>query len=186
MRSLRQDIRYGLRLMMRSPGFAAVSILTLALGIGANAAIFSLLNVLVLRNLPVHDPERLVQIAAVYRNGSKVPLSYPVFDLLQRNQRVFSAVFASTGRNQYNVETDRALFPAEVCGVTGNYYAELVANPLLGRLIGPQDVAGIPGSPVAVIGYEFWERQFARDPAVIGKAIRIEGQPFTIVGVSRK
>src|SRR5438105_15265706 len=107
MRSLRQDIRYGLRLMMRSPGFAAVSILTLALGMGANTAIFSLLNVLVLRNLPVRDPERLVQIAAVYRNGSKVPLSYPIFDLLQRNQRVFSAVFWSTGRNHDKLGQDR-------------------------------------------------------------------------------
>jgi len=86
----------------------------------------------------------------------------------------------------HNVELDGALFRGEVRGVTGNYYGALGASPLLGRFIGPEGAVGIPGAPVAVIGYEFWEQKFGRDQAVIGKVLRIEGEPVTIIGVSRK
>lgn len=186
MQSLRQDVRYGMRLIKQSPLFASVTVITLALGIGANTAIFSLLDALVLRNLPVSQPDRLVEVAATYRNGAKVPFSFPVFQQLQENQRVFSNLFGWTGGLRYNIEVDGALFLSSVRGVTGNYYSSLGATPLLGRFIGPEDAVSSPGVPVAVIGYEFWDRRFGRDPAVIGKVIRIEGTPFTIVGVSRK
>ncbi len=186
MQSLRQDVRYGMRLIKQSPLFAAVTVITLALGIGANTAIFSLLDALMLRNLPVWRPDRLVEVAATYRNGAKVPFSFPVFQQLQENQRVFSDLFAWTGGLRYNVEVDGALFLSSVRGVTGNYYSSLGASPLLGRFIGPEEAISSPGVPVAVIGYEFWEQRFGRDRAVIGKVIRIEGTPFTIVGVSRK
>lgn len=185
MQSLRQDLIHGIRLMKQKPGFALVTVLTLALGIGANTAIFSILDALVLRNLPVWRPERLVQVAASYRNSSQVPLSFPVFQQLQENQKVFSTLFGWTGGSPYNIEINGALFRSSVRGVTGNYYETLGALPLRGRLIGPQD-AGTQGMPVAVIDYELWTRKFARDPTVIGKAIRIEGTTFTIVGVSRK
>jgi predicted permease len=186
MRSLRQDVRYGVRLIKQRPVFAAVTILTLALGIGANTAIFSILDALVLRNLPVWRPDRLVEVAATYRNGAQVPFSFPIFQLLEENQRVFSSLFGWTGGLNYNVETDGALFPSCVRGVTGNYYSALGATPLLGRFIGPADATSTPGTPVAVLGYEFWSSRFGRDPAVIGKVIRIEGASFTIIGVSRK
>ena len=185
MASVGQDVRYGFRLIKQSPGFAVVTVLTLALGIGANAAIFSVLNALVLRNLPVWRPERLVEVAAIYRNGATVPVSFPVLQQLQENQRVFSDLFGWTPGLNYNVEINGELSRTTVRGVTGNYYGALGSAPLLGRLIGSED-AGTPGTPVAVLGYEFWNRRFGGNPAVIGRTIRIEDGSFTIVGVSRK
>jgi predicted permease len=186
MRRLLQDVRYGLRLIRRSPGFAAVTVIILALGIGANTAIFSALNALFLRSLPVPQPDRLVELAPIYRNGSQVPFSYPTFQLLQQNQRVFSGLWGWTLSSRSNVEADGIPFLGDLRGVTGNYYGELGASPLLGRLIAPADAANVPGAPVAVIGYEFWQSRFGGDPKVIGKGIRIDGELFTVVGVSRK
>jgi predicted permease len=186
MGSLRQDVRHALRIFGRSPGFAAVMVAILALGIGANTAIFSILDALVLRDLPVWQPQRLVELAGIYRNGSKVPFSFPMFDELTRGQRVFSTLFGWTGGEVSNVEFNGKLFLAGVRAVTGNYYSGLGATPLLGRLIAPEDARGSASSQVAVIGYEFWQNHFGRDPGAIGKTIRIEGQPFTIVGVTRK
>lgn len=186
MRSLLQDVRYSLRLIRRSPGFAAVTVIILALGIGANTSIFSILNALLLRSLPVREPDRLVEVAAIYRNGSQVPFSFPTFQLIQQNQRVFSSLLGWTGGSRRNLEVDGVLWLGTVRGVTGNYYSELGAAPLLGRLINADDAANTPGAPVAVIDHEFWNSRFARDPKVIGKAIRIDGELFTVVGVSRR
>src|SRR5215469_7047899 len=185
MASVRQDVRYGFRLIKQSPAFAVVTMLTLALGIGANAAIFSVLNALVLRNLPVWRPDRLVEVAAIYRNRATVPVSFPVLQQLHQNQRVFSDLFGWTPGLSYNVEVNGELSRTTVRGVSGNYYGALGSAPLLGRLIGSED-AGTPGTPVAVLGYEFWNRRFGRDPAVIGRTFRVEDLSFTIVGVSRK
>ena len=110
--ALRQDVRYGVRLIKQKPGFAAVTILTLGLGIGANTAIFSILDALVLRNLPVWRPDRLVEMAATYRNGAQVPFSFPVFQQVQENQRVFSNLFGWTAGLNYTVEVDGALLAA--------------------------------------------------------------------------
>jgi len=186
MQSPSREFRSCIRLIKQSPGFAAVTVLTLAFGIGANTAIFSVLDALVLRNLPVWRPDRLVEVAAIYRNGATVPVSFPVFQQLQQNQRVLSDLFGWTPGIKRNVEVDGELFPSSVRGVTGNYYGTLGAAPLVGRLIAPEDAANSPGIPVAVLGYEFWNRRFGRNSAVIGKTIRIENTSFTIVGVSRK
>jgi hypothetical protein len=128
MQSLRQDVRYGMRRIRQSPGFAAVTVITRALGMGANTAIFSLLDALVLRYPPVWRPDRLVEVTPIYRNGAKVPFSFPVLQQLQENQRVFSDLFGWTPGSDHNVELDGALFRGEVRGVTGNYYGAL---PLL-------------------------------------------------------
>jgi predicted permease len=185
MQWIQNDLRYSLRFIRRSPGLAVVTVLTLALGIGANTAIFSILNALVLRTLPVWRPNRLVEVAPIYRNGAKVPLSSALFQFVRDNQRVFSDLFAWTGSFAYNMEADGSLFVARVRGVSGNYFSSLGATPLLGRFIGKDDaVEG--AAPVAVIGYEFFERQFGGSPEVLGKVVRIEGEPFTIIGVSRK
>jgi predicted permease len=185
MQSLRQDVRYGLRLIKQHPGFALVTVLTLAFGIGANTAIFSILDALLLRSLPLWRPDRLVEVAAIYRNGAKVPFSYPCFQELKDNQKVFSALFGWTGTTDHNVEIDGVLSRDSVRRVTGNYYSGLGATPVLGRLIAPEDV-DTPGGEAAVVGYEFWSQRFGRDPGIIGRVIRIEGSPFTIIGVSRK
>jgi predicted permease len=173
-------------LIRRSPAFAAVVIGTLALGIGANTAIFSVLNALLLRSLPVHEPERLVELTAIYRNGAKVPFSYPVFADLGKNQRAFSELIGWTGAQPRNLEIDGILSRSTVRGVSGNYYGSLAAAPLLGRLIDREDAARTPGAQVAVLGYEFWESTLGRRSDLIGKEIRIDGQPFTIIGISRK
>lgn len=185
MTSVWPDIRYGLRQIRRGPGFAAVTILTLTLGIGANTAIFSILNALTLRSLPVWRPDRLMQLTATYRNGTEVPFSFATYQLMEQNQRVFSSLFGWTGSFRSNVEVDGKLSLYRVRAVTGNYYSALGAVPFAGRLVGPEDAATPNGAAVAVIGYEFWQQRFGGDPGIVGRSIRVDGEPFTIIGVSR-
>lgn len=181
------SIRYSVRVLSRSPGFTTVAVLSLALGIGANTAIFSLVNALLLREIPVRQPERLVQLSAI-RGGGKIPFSYPMFREMESGQRVFSGLIGWSFPSMSNVEVNGVLSQAGVASVTGNYYSELGALPLLGRLIGPHDVqsrSGVP-SPVAVLGYEFWQRRLGGDADVVGKQISIQGQAYTIIGVTRR
>ena len=187
MRSLWQNLRYTIRVLGKNPGFTAVAVFSLALGIGANTAIFSLLNTLLLRDLPVRQPERLVELS-VLRRSDKIPFSFPMFRELERGQRVFSGLIGWSFGEMTNVELNGVLSQADVRSVTGNYYSELGATPLLGRLITPEDVSlGRSGaSLVAVLSYEFWQRRFGGASDVAGKVIGIEGQPFTIIGVTRK
>jgi predicted permease len=187
MRSFWQGIRYTFRVLGRNPGFTAVAVLSLALGIGANTAIFTLVNALLLRELPVREPERLVQLSVV-RQGDNIPLSYPMFREVARGQRVFSGLMGWTFGNMSNVEVNGVTSQAAVSSVTGNYYSELGVPPLLGRLIAPDDANASSGtvSPVAVLGYEFWQRRFGGAANVVGRQIRIEGQALTIIGVTRK
>ena len=153
--------------------------------IGANTAIFSILDALLFRDLPVPQPQELVELSPIYRNGGRVPFSFPMFQELDRSQRVFSGLYGWTGATLSNLEAGGSLFLGGVRAVTGNYYSGLGAVPLLGRLIAPGDAAG-GNSQVAVLGYECWESRFGGNPAVAGRTIRIEGKPFTIVGVTRQ
>ena len=180
-----QNIRYAARAAVRSPGYAAVTAISLALGIGANTAMFSILDAVMLRELDVPRPSRLVELYPIYRNGGRVPFSYPMFQTLDRSQRVFSGLYGWSGAVQFNVAADGALFLGRVRAVTGNYFSGLGATPLLGRLIEPGDFAG-GTSYAAVLGYACWESRFGGDPRVIGKTVAIEGKPFTIVGVTRQ
>lgn len=138
-------------MVRRSPGFSAVVILTLALGIGANTAIFSILNALLLRNLPVSEPRRLVQLNGVYRNAGTIPLSSPMYQQLAENQRVFSEMFAWSGDQSRNVQIDSRLLLPTIRRVSGNYYGALGVSPLLGRLIGAEDAAHAPGSSASFV-----------------------------------
>src|SRR5438067_2492382 len=187
MHRLWQNLRYSLRGLRKNPGFTAVAILSLALGIGANVSIFTLINALLLRDLPVPHPERLVEPSLV-RDGYQITFSYPMFRELDRGQRVFSALIAWSGPWLSNVEVNGVLAQSRVCSATGNYYSELGVAPLLGRLLTSEDVNPHAGSTsqVAVIGYEFWRQRVGGAHDVIGKQIRIEGQPFTVIGVTRK
>ena len=159
-----------------------MAVLTLALGIGANTAIFSLLDALLLRDLPVQRPERLVELSLV-RRGDKIMFSYPMFREIQRGQKVFSALIGWALGWPGNVELHGELFQATLRSVTTNYFTVLGATPVLGRLLAPDDKGT---SPVAVISYEFWQHRFGGAADVVGKEISIEGQPFAIVGVTRK
>ena len=183
-----QDVRYALRTLRRTPGFTAVALLTLALGIGANTALFSLLDGLVLRNLPVPHPEELVRFGAHSPDDPFTALSLPMFQEISKSQAVFSATFAWWGDAVMNVETDGVLSRGDIWAVTGNFYTEFGALPELGRLIAPEDVNLDAATPaqIAVIGYGFWQRHYGGSHEVVGKTLKIEGQPFTIIGVARK
>ena len=140
MESLRQYVNHASRIFAHKPGFATTTVVLLALGIGANSAIFSTLNALVFQKLPVRQPEQLVEIFGVYRNGSKVPFSFPMFENLEHGQRVFSGLFGWSGIFSSNVEINRQLSLGYVRAVTGNYYSELGTTPVIGRLILPNDL----------------------------------------------
>jgi predicted permease len=182
-----QNLRYTIRVLGKNPGFTVVAILSLALGIGANTAIFTLINALLLRDLPVQHPEQLVRLSPI-RQGDKITFSYPMFGEIERGQRVFSALTAWSTNALTNVEVAGVLAQHRVLAVSGNAYSVLGTTPLLGRLLTPDDANLSAGanSQVAVIGYEFWQRQFGADPGIVGRQILIEDHPFTIVGVTRK
>jgi predicted permease len=182
------DVRYSLRVLRKSPGFTLVAVLTLALGIGANTAVFSLLYALAYRNLPVPHPQQLVRFGAQWGDEPFVGLSLPMIEELARNQKVFSSVFAWWGDGVFNVEIDGAMSRADIWAVTGNFQTELGAVPEIGRLIGPDDVDlhSPIATQVAVLDYNYWQRRYGRSPGVLGKTIKIEGIPFTVVGVSRR
>ena len=185
-----QDVRYGLRRLRRSPGFTAVAVLTLALGIGANTAIFSLINALILRALPVRDPEQLVAIATVSPDAAngKDRLSLPMFEEIVKHQQIFSSLFAWTGGGMIDYEANGVKYAAASDTVSGDYFSTLGVQPFLGRVLGPSDVGLERGSsaPVAVISYTCWQRRYNSDPAVVGKRIRVNDHPLTIVGVAPK
>jgi putative ABC transport system permease protein len=181
------DVRYGVRVLRKNPGFAIVAIASLALAIGANTAIFSLLNGLVLRALPVRHPEQLVRFGAQSGDEPYVALSLPLFEQVSKGQRVFSSTFGWLGDRLSTVEINGALSRNDIWAVTGSFYSELGATPELGRLIGPQDddLRAASPAPVAVLAYNFWQRHYAGDRNVIGMVLRIEGAAFTIIGVTR-
>ena len=183
-----QDLHYGLRMLRKSPGFTAVAVLTLGLGIGANTAIFSLLDGLVLRDLSVSYPEQLVRFGAHVPGSDYAALSLPMFQDLSRGQKVFSGTFAWWGDIVFNVEMDGTLAQADVWGVDNNFYPELGAVPEIGRFFDSEDenLAATAAAQVAVVNYGFWQSHYGGAPDVIGKILKIEGIPFTIIGVTRK
>lgn len=186
MGSLRQDARYGLRAFTRTPGFATTVVILLAVGIGAAIAVFTVFNALVFRPLPLAHPEQLVQLSGIYRNNSSIPISYPMFAELERQQHAFSGICGWSAGANFNVDANGTVTASAVHSVTGNYYSVLGVNPLMGRLISRGDTQGNQIAQVAVIGYEFWKERFGGDPAVLGKNIRIDGKLFTVIGVTRK
>jgi predicted permease len=181
--SLGQDVRYGFRQLRRSPGFTAVALLTLTLGIGGTVALFSLLDAAMFKRLPLPNPEQLVSVIVTTPGGgwmSNVPSA--LFQELRREPRSFSGVLAFyQGRAtiRWDADSERAL----VLHVSGEYYATLGVSPFLGRLLGPADDT-TDGGGVAILGYDFWVRRFGSDPAVLGQTVVVGGVPRTIVGVT--
>ncbi|HXF27762.1 MAG TPA: ABC transporter permease, partial [Bryobacteraceae bacterium] len=172
------DFRYALRILLKNPIFTLAAVITLALGIGANTTIFSLIDSFLLRPLPVPQPYRLARISTLGRSGHEAGLSIPMFEEFQRDQTVFQSMFAWFGNGVNNVEANGTPFSGDVDQVTGDYYATLGVSPLLGRVISPKD----DGLPVAVISYECWKTHYAGDPAILGKPIQIEDKSYTIIG----
>jgi predicted permease len=172
-----KDVRYALRILGRSPGFTAAAVLSLALGIGINTAVFSLINAVLLRTLPVKNPERLVVFN--HRND----ISYPMYEDLREGNTVLSGLlcrFTIPASMSTAGQTDR--ISAEL--VSGNYFQVLGVEPLIGRTITPDD-ARMPGAqPVVVLSNGFWRRRFGSDPGIVGKTIRLDGHPMTVVGIT--
>jgi predicted permease len=182
-----QDIRLAVRGFRRTPIFSLVAIMTLTLAIGANTALFSLLNALVLRDAGVRDPHTLVQLSGI-RPGSTsgTGLTFPMFQELKRRQRVFSAVIGWLGPSIVNVETDQEQTQGAIWVVSGNFFEELGVRPLAGRLLDRNDVNETTLEPrsVAVIGYSFWQRHYGTDRHVIGRHLRVQNEQFDIVGIA--
>jgi predicted permease len=173
-----QDLRYGLRALRKNPGFAAVAVLTTGLGIGANTAVFTLLNAAILRPLPVHDPDQLVYL----QGGGNSYFSYPLFERLRDRTRALGGVFATTLLERLNVIVDGNAGVASGTLVSGDYFGVLGLAPYLGRLLTPDDDRA--GNPVAVISYGFWQSRFGAEAAIVGKTVALNSVPVTIVGVT--
>ena len=170
------DSRHGIRLLRRSPLFTAAAIVSLALGIGANTAIFSLVDAVILRMMPVHEPGRLVQFGR--------DLSYPLFRQFGRELRCFEDIFAqsSMNMNRHDIVFDEEPEVVNAEMVSGNYYSVLGVSAFAGHTFDPE-IDRNP-APVAVISHAYWKRRFALDPAAIGRSFRWNGRVFTVIGVT--
>jgi macrolide transport system ATP-binding/permease protein len=182
MQTLLQDLRYGARILWKRPGFTLIAIITLALGIGANTAIFSFVNTVLLRPLPIEQPEQLVSLDNVPLNLPAA--SYPNYRDLRDRNRSFSGLLAyrlasfSLSNNGVNERLWGYI-------ATGNYFEVLDVKPALGRFFTPDDDKVLGAHSVAVLTYECWQMRFAGDPQVIGKTVIVNGRNFMIIGVAR-
>jgi len=191
MESLIQDIRYGLRSMRKNPGFTAVAVITLALGIGANTSIFTLFDQVLLRRLPVRDPQQLVQLrysgADTGRTSTRSRdhgdyFSYPMYRDLRDRNAVFSGMLA-TYSTQVGVQWHNQPELANTEVVSGNYFDVLGVRPASGRLLLQSDDVTQDANPVAVLSFAYWQRRFGTDPGILNQSILINGHPFTVIGV---
>ena len=189
-------------MLLKSPGFTVVAVLTLALGIGANTAIFSVLDSVLLRSLPVSHPEELALLTDPEAHGSEFGgeggerslLAYSEFQYLRDHNEVFSKIFAADsqlpevditiGNSSSNPDGGAQKETTRVRLVTGDYFSTLGVNPAAGRFFTPEVDRVRGGSPVAVISYAFWKQRFARDPSALSQTIQIRNTSFEVVGVT--
>ena len=192
--SVWQDVRYGVRQLIRSPGFTVVTVLTLALGIGANTAIFTLVHGVMIKTLPVAHPEQLYRIGSgdLCCAWGGLQDSWGLFDypfyqkLVSEDSDIDQLAAFSGGSNSKTVRrVDSPASPQTLSSiyVSGNYFSTLGVQPIAGRLLTPGDDR--PDSPaVAVMGYQIWQQYFASDPTIVGSKLTINGLPFTLVGIT--
>ena len=182
------DVRYALRSFRKSPVFVAVAVLSLALGIGANTAIFTLIDQVLLRLLPVKDPQQLVLLWGRGQhygsNNGPNKLSYPMYEDFRDKNQVFSGMFCRNDMQfSLNFEGKTEHISGEL--VSGTYFPVLGVGAAVGRVFNPSDDQNPGGEPYAVLSYRYWISRFAGDPRVIGKKLILNGYPFTVVGVSQ-
>jgi putative ABC transport system permease protein len=181
------DVRFALRLMQKSPGFTAVVVISLALGIGANTAIFSLINAIMLRQMPVERPDQLVAFVEKRPGEDRNDdyMEWSSYEHFRDNNHVFSALTGVWFDNIASVRADDTETDTVVLEkVVGNYFHVLGLKPALGRLIGPEDVPADGVAQVAVLSWSYWNSRFHRDPAVIGKRIFVKDRPVTVIGIA--
>src|SRR5271163_390980 len=185
---LTQDIRFGLRILSKNPGVTIVIIVTLALGVGANTAIFGLVNGLLLQRLPVPAPEQIAALVIQSADSSLGALgfSYPQFVEFREQAAPICEVFGSATAWRLNFTAEGHSDTLTIAGVSSNYFSALGVKPALGRLVLPGE-GEHPGEPaILVLSYGLWQRRFGGDPHVIGKQVRVDGKSATIVGVMEK
>jgi macrolide transport system ATP-binding/permease protein len=186
METLLQDIRFGFRQLLKQPGFTVLAITSMALGIGANTSIFSLVDTALLRPLAVKEPSQLVELYGTMNNGAEWSLeSYPNYKDYRDRNTIFSGLFV------YRVVVSGLTInntSQRVWGylVSGNYFDVLGVKPMLGRAFLPEEDQTPDSHPVAVISYNCWQRRFGGDPQVIGKTVQFNSHPFTVIGVAPK
>src|SRR5258708_8203027 len=197
MNGLWQDVGVGARRLSTRPGFLIVALLSLGLGIGANTAIFSLINAVMLRILPVSHPEQLVMLTNPGESGVAVEsrehgtrniLSYPEFEQLRQHNTVFSGMFAAQSAvSDLDVHTGQGggerSSKAHVQLLSGEFFDFLGLQPVLGRAVTPQEARAQGANPVGVISYGFWQREFSSNASAIGRTIRVGQSTFQILGV---
>jgi predicted permease len=184
-----RDLRYAGRALRRSPGFAATALLSLALGIGANAAVFSLVDQVLLRRLPVPEPERLVHLdwsgnsLSTGQWGTGNRMSYPLCRELHEQQQVFDGAFCRypTG---VNLSTGQAHEPVDAEIVSGSYFSVLGVRPAMGRLLDPSDDLEPGARPVVVLSYNYWRNHLGSEPDVVGRPVRVNDYPMTVIGIA--
>ena len=193
MDGLSQDLRLAGRAIRRNPGFAFIVVLTLGLGIGANTAIFSLMDQVLLRALPVRDPSRLVLVSGPGERSGRtsshtslvVPLSEPMLKALRERNRVLESI-AGFYLTSVHVGVGRETEESQAEIVTGDYFRVLGVGPALGRVFTASDDVTPGGHPVVVLSHAYWTRRFGGDPAVVGSSVRVNGQPMTVIGVAAR
>jgi putative ABC transport system permease protein len=175
-----QDVRYALRAWRSSPGFAAIAILSLALGIGANTAIFSLINAVILKTLPVSHPEQLVELGM--KTEDAIWFTNPIWEQVRDRQDVFSGAFAYSP-NRLNLAVGGEVRNAGTSWVSGDFFGTLGVNPFLGRTItATDDKRGCPA--IAVLSYDFWQREYGGAADVFERRLTLNSHPVRIVGVA--
>ncbi|HWO02224.1 MAG TPA: ABC transporter permease, partial [Blastocatellia bacterium] len=197
MQTLIQDLRYGVRMLLKHKGFTSVAVISLALGIGANTAIFSLIDALLLRALPVHEPDRLVLFGKAnaagvtigFPDGSWDLFSYPLYREVRQRNQVFSELAAvhSLPSRVHGVVHGRGSGDLEQINaqmVSGTYFSVLGVNAVVGRTLTSDDDVIPGGHPVVVASNSWWQRRFGSDPSVIGSTITIDQTSYTIIGVT--
>jgi predicted permease len=185
MNGLGQDVRYALRQLRKNPGFTAVAVLTLALGIGANTGIFTLVNAVLLKSLPLPKPEQLFLVRQNDRFPEQTRVSYPLYKRMSYAMPSSASLAATTLPSDFYFRAGNSQ-PEMTKGllVSGNYFQTFQAYPALGRLLTPADDQIADGHPVAVISYACWRSRFAGDPNVVGREVLINGSRFSVVGVA--
>jgi predicted permease len=182
-----RDLRHGSRLLRRNPGFALMAIASLALGIGANTAIFSLVDAVILRALPVDAPQQLIVLERVNTLGERSNLSYAIFSALRAPDPALSGAFAALD-GTYRLEMARAgrsdTETVRVQAVSGEYFQVLGVRPALGRVLTPDDDRLGKPEPVAILSYGCWQRRFGSDPAILGQRVTLKRETVTIIGVA--
>ena len=191
--SLLHDLRYGVRILLKSPGFLLAAVVSLALGIGANATIFTMINTLFLQPLPVEKPSELMYVYGTDSSnaqnsvlGAFHPISYPNYLDYKSQNDVFAEMGLYSFPRSVSLATGEKPQPVNVEVVSGNYFSLLGVKPALGRTFLPEEDQDTGTSAVAVLNHKFWQRQFGGNPAVIGTTIRLNGHPFSVIGVAAR